>query len=77
MHRNLSIVKYCVLAAAAGACAAAIVLRPPEQEIEKLAPPGSPAAYLDCGRLPDQVPEPDLEAPCSLVAGDAAPWGLA
>lgn len=69
MNRTASVAKYCLFAAAAGACAVAMALRPPEQEIPRMVAATQGTAYLDCAVVQrDRVPEPDLEAPCSMVA---------
>lgn len=69
MARTLSFAKYCLIAAAAGACAAAIALRPPGHQVAGMVPTGQPVAYLDCAVVQrDRVPDPDLVAPCSMLA---------
>ena len=69
MTRTPSFIKYCLIAAAAGACAVAIALRPPEQEILKMLPAAPEVASLDCAVVQrDRMSEPDLEAPCSMIA---------
>lgn len=69
MKNTVSFAKYCLIAASAGACAAAIALRPPEQEILKMAPAVQRTAYLDCAVVQrDRMVEPDLVAPCTMLA---------
>lgn len=69
MKNTVSFAKYCLFAAAAGACAAAMVLRPPEEEILKTLPALQRTAYLDCGVVQrDRLVDPDLEAPCTMLA---------
>ena len=70
MARTLSFATYCLIAAAAGACAVAIALGPTAPEVPDGQPSGDGASgYLDCSRVfPDRVVEPDLVAECSVVA---------
>lgn len=66
---TVSFAKYFVFAAAAGACAVAIALRPPEQEILKMVPAVQRTVYLDCAVVQrDRMVEPDLVAPCTMLA---------
>jgi tripartite-type tricarboxylate transporter receptor subunit TctC len=72
MKRTVSAAKYCLFAAAAVACALAIALWPPEQEVLKLVPASPGTAYLDCARIQvERVSRPDLVAPCSVLASTA------
>ena len=69
MNRTLLVARYCMCAAAAGACAAAISLRPPAQDIPRTVTATPGTAYLDCAVVQrDRVPEPDLLPPCSMLA---------
>lgn len=69
MKSTLSFAKYCLIAFASGACAAAIALRPPEQEILKMVPELQRTAYLDCAVVQrDRMVDPDLVAPCTMLA---------
>lgn len=70
MNSITSIVRYCGCLAAAGACAAVLALRPPQQQ-ETTDAGAAPleAAYLDCARIASQAQrEPDLVTLCSVVA---------
>ena len=69
MNRTASFATYCLFTAAAGACAVAMALRPPEQQIVRMVAATPGTAYLDCAVVQrDRVPEPDLVAPCSMLA---------
>lgn len=69
MNSSHPFVRYGVCVSAAAACAAAMAMRPPSQELPDLRA-GEPAvAYLDCSRVsPGRVVEPDLVLVCSMMA---------
>lgn len=70
MNSITSIVRYCGCLAAAGACAAVLALRPPQQQ-ETTDAGRAPleTAYLDCARIASaSLREPDLVTLCSVVA---------
>lgn len=69
MDRTVSVAGYCLFAVTAGACAVTMALRPPEQELLKTVSTTQGTAYLDCAVVQrNQGSEPDLVAPCSMLA---------
>jgi hypothetical protein len=69
MNSTRPVARYCVCVSAAVACAAAMAMRPPEQEVSNLGSRESRAAYLDCARISSgRVVEPDLVTLCFVVA---------
>ena len=73
MNRTVSVTKYCLSAAAAGACAAAIALWPPEERWLQRLPAATQTTYLDCARVLAEQLEPDLVALCSVLAAHVVP----
>jgi hypothetical protein len=68
MNSTVSFAKYCLFAAAAGACATAIAVWAPEQGIPEVFPSGNTTGYLDCARVLSERLDPDLVALCSMQA---------
>jgi hypothetical protein len=69
MKSSHPFVRYGACVSIAAACAAAIAMRPPPQELPDLRVAAADAAYLDCSRVsPGRVLEPDLVIVCSMVA---------